>query len=225
MRKEVFGLTKKELLFFAMFVTISLLLVVYSSIKLIHKYYKKDQIIFTEIQNNSKDIAFLNELNTYALTVQRNSVNILVYSKKAKEVTEFKKSISLNRDSLFLKLNRIKNQNMVVQYKKSDVFENGLRYLDVNAKYINMLNDSLDIDKLSAYNLEKMRPSIRVFTDVIRKNVKALVEKIQHANDNPMMLYKQHEFWLLLIGLLPYFYFLYRIIKLVVRMIYWELFS
>ena len=224
MRKEVFGLTRKELLFFALFVAISLLLIIFSSIKLIHKYYKKDQVIFTEIQNNSKDIAYLNELNTYALNIQRNSLNILVYIKNTKEVTDFKKTISINRDSLLIKLNRTSDKNLTFQYNKPEILESGLRYLDVNRKFIKMLTDSLSVDELSAYNLEKMRPSIRIFTDLIRKNVKVLVENIQHANDHPITLYKQTAFWLLLIGLMPYFYFLYRIIKLVVRMIFWELF-
>ncbi|HKC68562.1 MAG TPA: hypothetical protein VKG26_10040, partial [Bacteroidia bacterium] len=75
------------------------------------------------------------------------------------------------------------------------------------------------------YNLEKMRPAVRLFIDLIRKDSKIIVENMQLTNSVRISIFNQLEFWLLLIGLAPYIYFFYRIIALIVRMILWEIFS
>jgi hypothetical protein len=224
-RKEVFGLTRKELLVAAFFVASSLSLIIYSSVKLIQNHYTNSDKTHTEIQNQSKSLAYLNDLNTYALNTQRSSVNILVYKSNLKEVLNFKKNIGSNRDSLLLKLDRIDNTNFTLLDKKTELLNTGLNYLNVNAVFLKMLDDSIHIDKLSAYNLEKMRPAIRLFTDLVRKNSQSVVEKIQNTNNNRTSIFNQLEFWLLLIGLAPYIYFFYRIIALIIRMILWEIFS
>ncbi len=225
MRKEVFGLTRQELLIAAFFVASSLTLIIYSSIKLIHNHYTNNNVIHTEIQDQSRCLAYLNDLNTYILNTQRSSVNVLVYRNNLKEVNNFKKNIAINRDSLQLKLVRVDNNNFTLPGKKTELLNAGLSYLNVNNVFVKMLNDGVSTDSLSTYNLEKMRPAVRLFTDLIRKNSKILVEKIQYTNNNRISIFNQLEFWLLLIGLAPYFYFFYRIIALIMRMILWEIFS
>jgi len=224
-RKEVFGLTRQELLIAAFFVASSLTLIIYSSIKLIHNHYTNNNIIHAEIQDQSKCLAYLNDLNTYMLNTQRSSVNVLVYRNNSKEVDNFKKNIAINRDSLQLKLVRVDNNNFTLPGKKTELLNAGLSYLNVNNVFVKMLNDGVSTDSLSTYNLEKMRPAVRLFTDLIRKNSKIVVEKIQYTNNNRISIFNQLEFWLLLIGLAPYFYFFYRIIALIMRMILWEIFS
>ncbi|HXU28102.1 MAG TPA: hypothetical protein VN698_12805, partial [Bacteroidia bacterium] len=224
-RKEVFGLTRKELLIAAFFVASSLTLIIYSSLKLIHNHYTNNNITQAEIQNQSKCLAYLNDLNTFTLNTQRGSVNVLVYRSNTKEVKNFKKNIENNRDSLLLKLNRIDNSNFTLQDKKTELLYAGLNYLNVNSIFLQMLNDSASTEHLSDYNLAKMRPAVRQFVDLIRKNSKIVVEKIQYVNNDRASIFKQVEFWLLLIGLGPYIYFFYRIIALIVRMILWEIFS
>jgi len=224
-RKEVFGLTRKELLIAAFFVVSSLALIIYSSVKLIHNHYTDNNIIQTEIHNQSKCLAYLNDLNTYALNTQRSSVNILVYRTNLVEVTNFKKNIIINRDSLQLKLNRIDNTSLSLPDKKTELLKVGQNYISINGIFLKMLTDSASTDNLSAFNLEKMRPAIRSFTDLIRKNSQIVVEKIQSTNNSRTNIFNQLEFWLLLIGLAPYFYFFYRIIALIMRMILWEIFS
>lgn len=225
MRKEVFGLTRKELMIAAFFVASSLALIIYSAAKLIHNHYTNNNLIQAEIQNQSKCLAYLNDLNTFTLNTQRSSVNVLVYRSNIKEVTNFKKNIVNNRDSLQLKLVRIDNNNFTLPTKKTELLNAGLNYLNINNVFLKMLNDSVSTDNLSTYNLEKMRPAVRIFTDLIRKNSKIVVEKIQFSNNNRMSIFNQLEFWLLLIGLAPYLYFFYRIIALIMRMILWEIFS
>ena len=225
MRKEVFGLTRQELLIAAFFVASSLTLIIYSSVKLIHNHYTNNNSIQNEIHNQSKYLAYLNDLNTFTLNTQRSSVNVLVYRSNLKEVDNFKKSIANNRDSLQLKLARIDTNNFILSGKKNDLLNAGLNYINVNNIYVKMLNDSVSTENLSTYNLEKMRPAVRAFTDLIRKNSKIVVEKIQYTNNNRISIFNQLEFWLLLIGLAPYIYFLYRIIALIMRMILWEIFS
>ncbi len=225
MKKEVLGLSRKELFIYTFIVFVTLTLIVYSTISLIHKYYTKDQTIYKEIHAHSKDIAYLNDINTYALNVQRNSLNMLVYKANPKEIEELKLILSENRDSLISKLNKINNDDFIVHFKKSEILETGLKYYSINTAYLKIFNDSINSDKLSAYNLEKMRPAIRVFTDLIRKNVTLLIEKIQNVNNIHINLFKQIEFWLLLIALMPYLYFLYRVVLIILRMIRWELFS
>ena len=225
MRKEVFGLTRQELLIAAFFVASSLTLIIYSSVKLIHNHYTNNNSIQNEIHNQSKYLAYLNDLNTFTLNTQRSSVNVLVYRSNLKEVDNFKKSIANNRDSLQLKLARIDTNNFTLSGKKNELLYAGLNYINVNNIYLKMLNDSVSTENLSTYNLEKMRPAVRAFTDLIRKNSKIVVEKIQYTNNNRISIFNQLEFWLLLIGLAPYIYFLYRIIALIMRMILWEIFS
>src|SRR6185312_1739861 len=108
---------------------------------------------------------------------------------------------------------------------KTELLYAGLNYLNVNSIFLQMLNDSASTEHLSDYNLAKMRPAVRQFVDLIRKNSKIVVEKIQYVNNDRASIFKQVEFWLLLIGLGPYIYFFYRIIALIVRMILWEIFS
>jgi len=224
-KKEVFGLTRQELLIAAFFVASSLTLIIYSSVKLIHNHYTNNSLIQNEIHNQSKCLAYLNDLNTFTLNTQRNSVNVLVYRSNLKEVDNFKKNIANNRDSLQLKLVRIDTNNFTLPGGKTALLNAGLNYLNVNNIFFKMLNDSVSTDNLSTYNLEKMRPAVRTFTDLIRKNSKIIVEKIQYTNNNRISIFNQLEFWLLLIGLAPYFYFFYRIISLIIRMILWEIFS
>jgi hypothetical protein len=150
---------------------------------------------------------------------------MLVYKANAKEIADFERIINKNRDSLLLNLNRIDNNDVIVQYKRNEILQAGLDYLKVNQVFLKMFNDNVETTKLSDYNLEKMRPSIRFFTDVIKHNVTLLVEKIQYTNSNRTSLLHQIEFWLLLIGLTPYLYFLYKIISIIIRMIFWSLFS
>jgi len=69
-----------------------------------------------------------------------------------------------------------------------------------------------------------MRPDVKLFIDLIRKSSKTVLEKIQGTNNIGNSIFSQLEFWLLLLGLTPYVYFLYRIIALIVRMILWEVF-
>lgn len=225
MRKEVFGLTRKELVIAAVFVAVSFSLIIYSSIKLIHKHYTNNSLVQTEIQNQSKCLAYLNDLNTFTLNTQRSSVNSLVYRNNLKELTNFKKNILNYRDSLSLKLDRIDNVVFSLPDKKNELLKSGMNYLTINAEFLKMLNDSASIEVLSNYNLEKMRPAVRSFIDLIRKNSKMVVEKIQTTNANLTTIFNQLEFWLLLIGLAPYIYFFYRIIVLILRMILWEIFS
>ena len=225
MKKEVFGLTRKELLIAAFFVASSLSLIIYSSVKLIHNHYKDNNVIQTEIHNQSKYLAYLNDLNTYALNTQRSSVNILVYRNNLVEVTNFRKNIAISRDSLQLKLNRIDNTSLSSPDKKTELLQMGQNYLSINSSFLKKLDDSASTDNLSAYNLEKMRPAIRLFTDLVRKNSQIVVEKIQSTNSSRTTIFNQLEFWLLLIGLGPYLYFFYRIVALIMRMILWEIFS
>lgn len=225
MRKEVFGLTRKELIIAAFFVATSFSLIIYSSLKLIHNHYTNNNIVQTEIQNQSKCLAYLNDLNTFTLNTQRSSVNVLVYRNNFKEVTNFKKSIENNRDSILLKLNRIDNTNFTLPDKKNELINTGMAYLNVNVGFLKLLNDSANTEALSNYNLEKMRPAVRLFIDLIRKSSKTVVEKIQNVNNTRISIFNQLEFWLLLIGLAPYIYFFYRIIALIMRMILWEIFS
>jgi hypothetical protein len=224
-RKEVFGLTRKELMFAAIFVASSLALIIYSSLKLIHNHYTNTNKVQSEIHSQSKSLAYLNDLNNYALNTQRSSVNILVYRTNSKEVLSFKKSIESNRDSVLLKLNRIDDANLVLTDKKIDILNAGLTYLKTNTVFLQKLNEGVSTDSLSTFNLEKMRPAIRLFTDLIRKNSQTIVEKIQDTNSNRTSIFNQLEFWLLLIGLAPYLYFFYRIIALILRMILWEISS
>ncbi|HTA60970.1 MAG TPA: hypothetical protein VK835_00880 [Bacteroidia bacterium] len=225
MRKEVFGLTRKELMFAAIFVASSLALIIYSSLKLIHNHYTNTNKVQSEIHSQSKSLAYLNDLNNYALNTQRSSVNILVYRTNSKEALSFKKSIESNRDSVLLKLNRIDDANLVLTDKKIDILNAGLTYLKTNTVFLQKLNEGVSTDSLSTFNLEKMRPAIRLFTDLIRKNSQTIVEKIQDTNSNRTSIFNQLEFWLLLIGLAPYLYFFYRIIALILRMILWEISS
>jgi len=224
-RKEVFGLTRKELMFAAIFVASSLALIIYSSLKLIHNHYTNTNKVQSEIHSQSKSLAYLNDLNNYALNTQRSSVNILVYRTNSKEALSFKKSIESNRDSVLLKLNRIDDANLVLTDKKIDILNAGLTYLKTNTVFLQKLNEGVSTDSLSTFNLEKMRPAIRLFTDLIRKNSQTIVEKIQDTNSNRTSIFNQLEFWLLLIGLAPYLYFFYRIIALILRMILWEISS
>lgn len=225
MKKEVFGLTRKELLITTFFVASSLILIIYSSLKLIHNHYTGNKIIYTEIQNQSNCLTYLNDLNTFTLNTQRNSLNILVYKTNLTEVLNQKKSVTNSRDSILLRLNRINNFNFTLPDKKTELLHAGLNYLGINGVFLKMLNDTIDTDKLSAYNLEKMRPAVRLFTDLIRDNSKIVVEKIQNINDSRVSIFSQIEFWLLLVGLTPYLYFFYRVIALIMRMLLWEVFS
>jgi hypothetical protein len=224
MKKEVFGFSRKELFVFALIITGTLLLIIYSSIKLIHNSHKREKLMYLQIQNYSKDIAYLNDLSVFAVNVQRNSLNILLYSTNPQEVLELKDRIKKNRDSLSLKLNKIKDENVLEVQERTKIFKSGLNYLNINTSFLQMINDSINNDKLTAYNLKEMRPCIRDFSDLNRKNMQVLTEKIKHITNKPISAFAQLEFWLLLVGLTPYLYFLIRIIAIIARMIFWELF-
>ena len=224
MKRIIFGFTLKELRLTALFVVSSLTLIVYSSVKLIRNHNTNNHTVQTEIHNQSKCLAYLNNLNEYTLNTQRSSVNMLVYRSNLKEITNFKNSIAINRDGLLLNLNRIDSIKFTLPSEKKELLLVGLNYLNINAVFIKMFTNNINIDSLSIYNLQKMRPAVRLLIDSIRKSSKIEVEKIQGANNNSNSIFSQLAFWLLLIGLAPYIYFLYRILVLIIRMIIWEVF-
>jgi hypothetical protein len=224
MKKEVFGFSRKELLIFILVITSTLVLIIYSSVKLIHKFHQQDNITYSEVQNYSKDISYLNDLSIYAVNIQRNSSNVLLYNTNPKEILDLKDKIQKSRDSLLLKLNKIENESVLEEQERTKILKSGLNYLNINTSFIQMINDTINIDKLTAYNLDKMRPAIREFSDLNRANTQLLTEKIRNATSKPISIFNQLEFWLLLIGLSPYLYFLYRVTAIIARMVFWELF-
>ncbi len=112
-----------------------------------------------------------------------------------------------------------------VEYKKSKILTAGIDYLKVNEGFLKLFNAGKSDTIVSNYNLQKMRPSIRTFTDLIREVVNFVVAKIQNISGNSASIFKQIEFWVLVISLLPYIYFSYRIISIVARLIIWGIFS
>ena len=224
MKKEILGLTRKELLVYAFCIMSSLVLVIYSSGRLIHKYYTRDKIMYTEIQNHSKDLAYLNDLGVYSMNMQRNSLNILVYKSNPSQVLEFLSIIKKNRDSLSYKLDKIKEEDIVDRNEREQISKSGVEYLKRNAFFMQMLIDSATNDELSSYNTNKMRPAIREFSDLNRKCTQDVTQKIKNIASNSANIFYQLEFWLLLIGLSPYFYFTFRVLAIIFRMVVWELF-
>ena len=224
MKKEVLGLSRKELLIYAFLIAGTLALIIYSSIKLIHKYYTKDQVIYREIQNHSKDLVYLSDLSAYAVNIQRNSLNILVYRSNKSEVVDFVSKIKNNRDSLLNKLNNMSDEDITEKLEREKLFESGIKYLNLNAVFLKMLTDSASNDELSGYNSDKMRPAIRTFSDLNREFTQQITTRIKNTVSASVNILFQIEFWFLLIGLAPYLYFLYRILSIIVRMVFWELF-
>jgi hypothetical protein len=224
MKKKLFGLTRRELLFIVTIASSSFMLIIYSSVKLIHTTNINDDTKYNEIHSQSKYLAYLNDLNSFTSAIQRNSLNLMVYKTNLTEVASLKKTIETNRDSVVLKLNSVGNINFTSIKEKTDLTQSCLNYLNANAAFLKMFNDSVSLANLTTYNLQKMRPAVQLFIDLIRKNSDNTVKKIQQANNNRLSFFDRIEFWLLLIGLAPYLYVFCRIITLIIRMILWESF-
>ena len=224
MKKTLFGLTRKELLFIVIIASSSFTLIIYSSIKLIHNTAINDNIKYNEIHSQSKYLTHLSDINSFTSTIQRNSLNLMVYKRNLKEIPNLKKIVENNRDSLVLKLNGVGNINFTSIKEKNDLKQTGLNYLNVNATFLKMFNDSVSLVNLTTYNLQKMRPTVQLFVDLIRKNSNNTVKKIQRANNNRLNFFDRIEFWLLIVGLAPYLYVFFRIMTLIIRMIFWEAF-
>lgn len=224
MKKKLFGLTRKELLIIIIVVSTSFMLIIYSSLKLIHTTTTNDNTKYNEIHSQSKYLAYLNDLNSFTLNIQRNSLNLLVYKSNLKEVLNLKKTIEKNRDSLILNLKGVDSVNFISVNEKTDLTQACSNYLNINATFLKMFSDSISLINLNEYNLQKMRPTVQLLVDLIRKNSTNAVKKIQSTNNNRLSFFDRIEFWLLLVGLAPYLYFSFRIMTLIIRMILWEAF-
>jgi hypothetical protein len=223
-KKEVLGLNRKELLIYACLIAGTFALIIFSSIRLIHKYYTKDHAIYAKIQNHSNDLAYLNDLSVYAVNAQRNSLNILVYRANHAEVMDFVSKINNNRDSLLDRLTKMEGGDIIEPRERKKLFNLGIKYLGINTAFLKMLNDSTSNDKLTQFNTDKMRPAIREFSDLDREITQQITSKIKNTVNTSDNIVLQFEFWLLLLGLAPYLYFFYRILSIIARMILWELF-
>ncbi len=225
MKGGIFGFSRKEVLGFTAFFIISLSLMTFSVIRLISKYYNHHSTTYSQIQKHSYDLWNLQDITLYAVNVQRGSLNLIIYANNSKELEKIKIGIQKNHDSLISKLNQLENEDQLEKSLRLNIKKAAYNYLALNAHFFKIANDSLKKEVPAAYNVNSMRPALRKFTDLTRETGKILAQQIQNKTEGGLNIFYQLEFWILVIALSPYFYFFFRFLYLVVKMILWDISS
>ena len=223
MKDGIFGFSRKEVLWFTVFFLVTIIVMTFSVVRLISKYYNHNTESYSEIKKHSHSLWNLQDITLSAVNVQRGSLNLIIYYENSKEIEAVKASIQKNRDSLSSKLLQLDNEATLEKQLRSNIMKAGFAYLDLNTVFIKMVNDSVKKTTATDYNVNIMRPALRKFTDLTRETGKLISEKIQKITDGGPYIFHQYEFWLLAIVLLPYFYFFMRFLYLVIKMILWDI--
>lgn len=213
------GFTRKEILWFATFFVISVSLMVVSTFRLIRKYYNYSIESSEFIKKNTHNLWAIQDMSHFAVNIQRGSLNLIIYNNNPKELETVRSTITKNTDSLNLKFNKFEEENLSDELVDKNIVQFGRNYLEVNGKFVAHANDSIDNQSPEMYNVNVMRPTLRKFTDLIRQTSKDITLEIEKRSDTGLRLFSQSEFWILSFMLLPYFYFFFRFLYLVLKMI------
>ena len=225
MKGGIFGFSRNEVLWFTVFFIISLSLMTFSVIRLISKYYYHNSNTYSQIQKQSHDLWSLQDITLYAVNVQRGSLNLIIYANNSTELKNVKVGIQKNRDSLTAKLNQLERENQLEKTLRFHIEKAGRNYLDLNTNFLKIAENPLKKDSLSVYNVNVIRPVLRMFNDLTRQTGKLISQQIQKKTEKELNIFYQFEFWILLITLLPYLYFFCRFMYLVIKMIIWDISS
>ena len=222
MKGGIFGFSRKEVLWFTTFFIISVSLITFSVIRLISKYYNHSVNSATEIKKGSHDLSNIQDLDHFAVNIQRGSLNLIIYSENPEELENVRMAILKNRDSLSTKLAQLETDSLLDKSLRARVNEAGQNYLIVNQKFLKIISDTTRKELPENFNVNTMRPTLRKFTDLIRFTGKSLSLQIQQTTEKGLNIFHQYEFWLLAIMLMPYVYFFFRFLYLVIKMIIWD---
>ncbi|MGZ3904402.1 MAG: hypothetical protein ACXVC6_11950 [Bacteroidia bacterium] len=219
MKNGLLGFTRREILWFATFFIISVSLMVISTYRLIRKYYNYSIESSEFIKKNTHNLWAIQDMSHFAVNIQRGSLNLIIYNNNPKELENVKSTIIKNVDSLNLKFVKFEKENLVDVDAAKNIVSYGRNYLEVNGKFVAHANDSIDGQSPEIYNVNVMRPTLRKFTDLIRQTSKDITLEIEKKSDSGLNLFSQAEFWILGFMLLPYFYFFFRFLYLVLKLI------
>ncbi|HWY37168.1 MAG TPA: hypothetical protein VNY73_01320 [Bacteroidia bacterium] len=222
MKGGIFGFSRREVLWFATFFIISIGLVIFCGVKLISKYYNHSVNSSSRIKSSSHDLWTIQDMNLFAINIQRGSLNLIVYATNTKERETTKIHILRNRDSLSHKFAQMEAHNQLDTKTRTEIIESGRTYLRANSVFISLVTDATKKESPEEYNVRVMRPTLHKFTDLIHATGKALTRHIQQTTDSGLNIFHQYEFWILIIMLLPYIYFFFRFLYLVIKMIVWD---
>lgn len=224
MRKDYYGFSRNEFIAVIAVFFSSAFLIVFCSVRLLHRYYKNDRQAVNKIRQHSSQLSMLNNLLTESSYAQRASLNLLIYTR---DENTFKKNIEtalIYRDSIKNKLQELESRQDFNTNDKRQIEIAGYKYLNTNEDFLNLIQSKERIEKADSFSVISMRPAVRAFTDLCRANISLIINKIDESNSAETNLFNQPEFWILLLGLLPWFYIIYRIAAIVWRIIFWKAF-
>ncbi|MGZ3863106.1 MAG: hypothetical protein ACXVPN_04820 [Bacteroidia bacterium] len=219
MKNGLLGFTRKEILWFATFFIVSVSLMVVSTFRLIRKYYNYGIESSEFIKMNTRNLTSIQDLNLFAVNIQRGSLNLIIYKDNKTEIESVKATISRNKDSLNYKFNKFEKESLLDKAVSGKIVEYGRAYLEVNSNFLKLFDDSSNTLSPENYNVNTMRPTLRKFTDFVRQTSKDITLGIEKTSDKGLNLFSQLEFWILSFMLLPYFYFFFRFLYLVLKLI------
>jgi hypothetical protein len=222
MKQGIFGFSRKEVLWFAAFFIISVGSILFSVIRLISKYYNHSTEAAAEIKKGTHDLWNIQDLSHYAVNIQRGSLNLIIYAKNPKELEAVKTSILKNRDSLMMKFSKLESEDQLEKVRREQILNAGKDYLVTNTNFLKLIDDTLRKESPETFNVNVMRPTLRKFSDLIRETGKELSMEIQKTIEKGLNVFSLWEFWLLSIMILPYIYFFFRFLYLVIKMIVWD---
>jgi hypothetical protein len=222
MRDSFFGFSRSEVMWFAFFFVSTIIIMAVSSVRLINKYYSNNKQATAEIKKYSSFLLGIHEIDHYAVTIQRGSLNLIIYSGDPAESKIILKHINVYRDSLSLELGKLLTEkNEKETWNKLE--KAGSSYLARNEDFLIIGSDSTKKEEAADYNVNVMRPTLRVFTDMVRSTGQRFTQRIKESTDREINIALQVEFWLLVLALLPYVYFFFRFLYLVIKMIVWDI--
>lgn len=197
---------------------LSTVLITFSSIKLIFKYQSAKSAIALKINSYCHANSNLNNTLIYTINTQRFSMN-LIYSKNSENIKHLTAKVISSRDSLKHSISLLGANRDISPSLKNSMVKISAKYLGLNTAFLKLMESGASVDTLEAYSIEKLRPCLEQVSGEKDTTLAQITAGVQQEIADEFALYNGTEFWLLLIGLLPFIYGLFSAAFFIFRLI------
>jgi hypothetical protein len=215
----VFGFSRKEIIWFAVILLSSLAIIAFCVFRIVDRFYRQSEENGARIRKLSSEVLHLQEMSMHAVTIQRSSLNLIIYEGRKQELEQVLAGLAKNKDTLSKDMASLISRGILDLDVTEKITSNGKNYLVMNREFCEMVSDSLRRSGAADFNVEKMRPALRKLSDLIRSTSMDLTNEIHLSAEAKVNLLSLFEFWLLMLVLVPYVYLFYRFIRLFIKVL------
>lgn len=220
MKGGALGFSRKEIIFFTVILVSSLVIMTFCLFRVVKKFYTHSGENGARIRQLSAEVLRLQEMSMTSVSIQRSSLNLIIYAADRAEMKNINSLIDRNKTTLEKQLSDVVQRQVMPFDTCQKIAKTGLEYLLKNETFRKMLTDSLHAKEAADFNVSQMRPALRKLSDMITKSISALTTEVMNITNSTISIFALWESWLMLLISLPYLYFFYRFLRLFVKVMF-----